>query len=265
MKTAIRVHMVDDLRAFLGRYREFANEADAWHFTSFTSRFDRFKRNFAKVRQDSWERDGREALDFNVFELLGFERIEADHSRMLAELLDPAGTHGQGPFFLISFVGYCEKMLVDFPRLFKREPTRADFIYVKKEFGSVYGRPDIVVFSSSPPFALIIENKIDAADQEKQLERYWRLLHSQFGSAGERKALIYLSPSGRPPEHSEHIPADVRYYCLSYRTHIAEWLRSCAVDVPNRVCQVLLQYRDVSMKLISVKEMEDRGDGPLED
>jgi hypothetical protein len=104
-----------------------------------------------------------------------------------------------------------------------------------------------VVFSFEPPFALIIENKIDTHDQRTQLKRYWTILHNRFSMAGSRKALIYITPDGRRPR--AQIPVNVRYQCVSYRTDIVEWLRRGLEQASPGFRTTLSQYVDVVANL----------------
>ena len=50
--------------------------------------------------------------DFNVFSVLGLETKEVIlHSKLLAELLNPCGSHGMGIYFLSSFLENLNKEL----------------------------------------------------------------------------------------------------------------------------------------------------------
>jgi hypothetical protein len=83
---------------------------------SVSQRFNTRFRDFAEaVLREQRER----RVPFNVFGLLRLERDEAVHSRFLAELLNPSGSHGAGPWFLNAFLEQCRK-LANFPRLLER-------------------------------------------------------------------------------------------------------------------------------------------------
>jgi hypothetical protein len=209
----------------------------------FESRFNRFKEDFGRVLADCRERNQREAPEFNIFEIARIESNEAVHSRMLSTLLNPDGTHGQGPLFLTRFIRHCENKVTGFPKLLDRDLEGTDLVQVISEFGSVDGRPDIVIYSRSPAFALIIENKIYAGDQDKQLSRYRKLLDESFQFAEGRKALIYLSIWGRRCSENSAI-SEGDYSRLSYKTDVKEWLQSCCEKIPPRVHELLRQYLD---------------------
>jgi hypothetical protein len=245
----------------LDRYREFVKRGERDALDRFASDFDRLRSGVAGVLERVYERERRTASRFNFMEALGVERDETIHSKFLSHILDPSGSHGQGPFFLNSFLRFCEREIEGFTGILQRDITRQDFVFVKTEYFSGYGRPDILASCRDPTFALIIENKIGAADQDQQLQRYWCLLRRHFTFAGKNTALIYLTPSGRPPEEKSWIPNDVRYACMSYKEHVAQWLRLCVSDLPNRLQQVLMQYADVTERFDAEQGTTEEDDG----
>jgi hypothetical protein len=245
---------------FLDRYRKFSKSIERDRFQNVISNFDRLKRGLEDVLDIAYEHERATASRFNVLELVGLQRDEATHSKLLSHMLNPNGSHGQGPLLLNSFLRFCESKVSGFPPILEREITRRDFVYVRAEFYSVYGRPDILAFCRNPKFAVVIENKIDAGDQEQQLERYWNLLESEFSFVGQRRALLYLTPSGRPPERTSEIPAHVHYLCMSYRTDLTGWLRSCVGGLPPGPQQFLMQYADIATSLATEQELQSDAD-----
>jgi hypothetical protein len=228
--------------------------------SEFVSQFEEFRPRFQQFLGERRSRDKREAPEFNVFEVLRVERNEAAHSRFLANLLNPAGTHGQGAFFLNHFLRHCQESFRDFPNLLDGGIPDTPFVFVKSEFHSAYGRPDIMLFSRDPRLALIIENKVYAGDQEKQLERYWNLLQNNFKFAGHRTALLNLTRGGRKPKNHRDIPKAVRYFPMGYRRNIAQWLRSCAETTPGTLRPILLQYAVMVARLPAEAEEENGED-----
>ena len=123
---------------------------------------------------------------FNIFEILKLARNEVrTHSAFLSELLNPRGTHGLGDEFL---------------KLFIKELNIKDFdtkdVYVKKEkfLGWISENYEeggyIDIFITNKDHAIIIENKIDAGDQESQLKRYHNYGEKRFK---DNFTLIYWS------------------------------------------------------------------------
>lgn len=86
--------------------------------------------------------------------------------------------------------------------------------------------------------AIVIENKIWAGDQGRQLERYFNTVKG----LGLEPTLVYLTLDGHPPtkqSRGEHVVA-----CLSYREDLIPWLRRCqerACDEPA-LRESLAQY-----------------------
>jgi hypothetical protein len=216
--------------------------------------------NRYEEKRERWrKRDREEAPDFNVFETLRVERNETIHCRMLGDLPNPDGSHGQGLRFLASFLCYCRKNIHGFPRLLDGDFDKSARVRIIREFGSAWGRPDLAIYSESLRFALIIEIKIDADDQEGQIPRYLESLHHDFSFAPrERRALVYLSLSGDRAKKAGQACAGQDYFCMSHGKHVAEWLDSCSSEkLPIRVRGLLLQYVDTLRNLTEKRPTEE--------
>jgi hypothetical protein len=125
---------------------------------------------------------------FNVFSILGLQDREVRlHSALLNELLNPNGKHGQKELFLKLFIAVVNSKIVNETIIentknissqkikeFRTETaTSAVEIhagFINKEF-SEGGYIDIII-NDNNKYGIIIENKIWAGDQEKQLYRY---------------------------------------------------------------------------------------------
>lgn len=91
--------------------------------------------------------------------------------------------------------------------------------------------------------AVIIENKIWAADQPRQLQRYAEQMRDY------KCHVLYLTPDGR--EASDDSAGGIAYRCISYRTDLIPWLRGCqqrAYDEPA-LRESIAQYRRLIAKL----------------
>ncbi|OAV63577.1 hypothetical protein Barb6XT_03113 [Bacteroidales bacterium Barb6XT] len=93
---------------------------------------------------------------FNMFRIVDVSHYETIHSAIIAELLNPKGSHGLKEKFLEAFVRQAE--INDFNC--NCASTIDD------------GRLDILIKDSTGRNAIIIENKIYAGDQDNQLKRY---------------------------------------------------------------------------------------------
>ena len=150
---------------------------------------------------------------FNVFSVLRSEHDEVNlHSRFLAALLD----HRQSP-------GQSRENLADFLHRLGIGDFDHDGASVKREWNNI----DILICDRSSLKAVIIENKIRAVDQPRQLARY----------AGQMKEyecrVLYLTLDGR--EASEDSADDIEYRCISYKNDLIPWLKDCqrrAYDEP---------------------------------
>ena len=168
--------------------------------------------------------------NYNLFSILRIEGSELKHSALIANLLDPKGSHGCGDAFLRTFFEIALKGTT-YPFESSAPPQSYTEYYTGPIAGDTGGRIDILVESKSKSshYGLIIENKIYAGDQDKQLIRYDNYGKKTFGAG--RYLLVYLTLFGN--EASEGSTAkgsakEVDYLCLSYAEDILRWLEQCA-------------------------------------
>ena len=155
--------------------------------------------------------------NFNVFQVLDLEHDEDRlHSRFIAELLDPSGSHGQGTAFLELFLRQIGRM----------DWIRAQYATVEREKGigpkvvagenSTGGRIDI--FISDHERHLSIENKIWSVEGEKQVTRYCNYPPDR----PDRNFVLFLTLQGDKADTEKE-----NYRAISYPEHILPWLESC--------------------------------------
>lgn len=176
---------------------------------------------------------------YNIFEVLNLSTDEVRlHSSFIADLLNPKGKHGLGVKPLNSFL----KILgLDFD-----EETLGN-CNVKREYviGSISadqtsgGNIDILLTIGD--YLIIIENKIYAGDQPRQLVRY-----HNFAKSRPHHSLVYLTLGGDKPSDSsaDELVYGKDYKCISYRKDITEWIEEClsmAVAKPL-IRETLQQY-----------------------
>ena len=165
---------------------------------------------------------------FNIFHILGVSHYENTHSTILAELLNPEGTHGLHNSFL--------KLFLDINQIEGFDSRNA---LVRTEVAvSEYGRIDILIESSN--WAVIIENKFYAKDQPEQLKRYNEYAIGKYGVGNYM--ILYLTPDGRYA--SDDSGRGVDYRCISYKKTIIEWLGQCVGIAVHRplVRETINQY-----------------------
>ncbi len=182
---------------------------------------------------------------FNLFSVLRSDSDEVRlHSRFLAEILNPNGSHGFD--FISLFLDVVPGD--DIPKSLDIESTE---ILVEKD--------NIDIQIVTPDTIIVIENKIFAGDQEQQLARYY----NQARSKGKKVCIIYLTLDGRDPSEQSVAGLDKDVICISYKEHVYQWIEQClfkSLENPA-VRESLLQYQDLIKKLTnkvtSVKYMKE--------
>lgn len=117
--------------------------------------------------------------NFNIFQILGMETAEVKtHSKILAELLNPSGSHQQGDVFLKLFSAYFNSLKSDDAKFLEEDialVTANGKLQIERFLGkkkdSDGGRMDISIEDTDGNF-ICIENKINAGEQDKQMLRY---------------------------------------------------------------------------------------------
>ncbi len=149
---------------------------------------------FSKISKDRKLKNKKESCDFNVFSF--FKVDEPKHSSLLAFLLNPQESHGQGNLFLKSFL----------ERLNILNPQSNNWTVSTEK-----GRIDILLTRANPHSIVIVENKSNrAVDQQFQLYRYWyHQIHKRkyqidytTDDYKQKYQIIYLTP------HHSKIPTD---------------------------------------------------------
>lgn len=144
--------------------------------------------------------------DFNPFEAMRWTRQEVRHSAFLRWLLDPAETHGLGPYFLRAFakrVAHRSEGLSELtPSVFDVDAWEFDRTEVLQEWENV----DLLVRDDSDGFVLLVENKIDSAEHSGQLQRYWALVNTHFPR--HKRLLAYLTVGGAEPSDPSYVTVD---------------------------------------------------------
>ena len=109
---------------------------------------------------------------FNMFRICGVNHYENTHSAIIAELLNPKGSHSLKSAFLEAFLNLIDKDSI--PTTFNPSTATA-----YTEYTTDNGRIDILI-EDDQKNALIIENKIYAPDQREQLKRYNQYAQKQY-------------------------------------------------------------------------------------
>lgn len=197
---------------------------------------------------------------YNVFDVLGVYSQELSHSAFIAALLNPHGSHGMQDAFLKAFIDTIAHGGTQ-PEM----DTAHAKVYTEYNIGNTTdttgGRIDILITDRNDVdgtpggHAIIIENKIGAADQPNQLMRYHNF--------APKAALLYLTLNGDEPSEQSRDGLNAQsgdYQCISYRNDIIGWLRQCAqlsFDKP-RVRETINQYINLLQQLTNQNTMEQK-------
>ena len=159
---------------------------------------------------------------FNVFEVLRLQRNEVRlHSSLIAALLAPNGPHGLKTKSLECFLRVidAEGILDDLSTV---KAEREMYIGPISKKGDDGGRMDIVLMDKHEN-AIVIENKIDAKDQPKQLLRYDNYCKKHFNNY----RIYYLTKWGDDCSDESCGGREIRHTNISYDKHILTWLEEC--------------------------------------
>ena len=176
---------------------------------------------------------------FNVFSVLHKERDEVNlHSRFLHALLDHMKPGDE-----------TNENLLDFLRHVGVEGFEVgDLQDVGRECDNI----DILITTRDRQRAVVVENKIDAGDQPRQLCRYYNRTKAQ---GHHNVHLLYLTLNGDDPSEASFCglscEASFHYTAISYRDTLPSWLQRCqkrAYDEPA-LRESVAQYRHLIRKL----------------
>ncbi len=169
---------------------------------------------------------------FNIFQTLNLATDEVRISSLIAEFLNPLGTHKQGNKYLNIFL---ENLYEKNPNFVNEKFTKKEILKDARVFTEQFhivenigSRIDIII--ENDKYAIVIENKIEAGDQDNQLWRYYQ------SKKDKKVMIIYLTKNGDfPSEKSNTLKSknndssivESQITCLSYHFDILQWLSNC--------------------------------------
>lgn len=178
---------------------------------------------------------------FNIFGIMRYGHYETRlHTPFLVSLLTPSPIHHQGNLFMEAFLS---QILGN-----KIQGKQIQILEVIEEFSiGDLGRIDIFIkLKVDYEYLLIaIENKINALDQYKQLERYYKYLNGKTHNF----MLIYLTKFGIPPSIPDSIDIDTynellkreKLYLASYCSDIIIMLSKCLLSIKQEPLKIILR------------------------
>ena len=216
-----------------------------------------------KTQQKEKQKRGE---NFNIFRVLGLSTSEVKlHSAFLAELLNPTGDHGLGSKFLEAFVDN----IVSDDKKFPFEYVSAK-VYVELDIGPIRndenegGRIDIYIQDKNKK-TIVIENKIYAGDQYKQMLRYYNYVTKNEHLDYEKNQfrLLYLTldehvPSQESTGNNKLVESSIK--SINYKDHILTWLERCieiSALYPS-IREILSQYVINLKQILNIMSDENR-------
>jgi hypothetical protein len=203
-----------------------------------------------KIEQASAEESSKTKYGFNVFSILRRDDEEVGlHSKFLAALLSSTGSHGMDIFQKL-FIDKVLNVAVETQK-WARLPLCPNKPYICQTEVAIknFGRIDIVLKNNDN--IIVIENKINAYDQKKQLQRYFEACPN-MGYASENIYILYLNKYGDPVSDCGRGNLENSDFAqISYKENIANWLDACVTEAESypHIEQTLLQYRRLVGKL----------------
>jgi len=192
----------------------------------------------AKISLDAAESADRElrlrvGSAFNVFDWI--EPQENDLSRIMRDLLDSQGSHGQGDIFLQAALD----KLFHLPTDIKASEFGHSIVITEAPTNELR-RIDILINAKSGFSGIAIENKPWAEEGEEQLEDYAEYLRERYG--GRSFCLIFLhgpnvgEPKSLKEETRSALESERRFQTIPYYSpsgaSLHQWLVRCV-----EICQ----------------------------
>lgn len=153
----------------------------------------------ALIMDPNFERLEDLLAEFNLFDVLGIQRRELQHSAFLAWLLNPRGSHGLRDYFLRHFLSQVAAAGRD-SGIRSFTPIDVDRwklddidIQVATERHNI----DILIVDRNNEFVCLIENKVGFGEHDEQLSRYLDTVDSEY--EGLPAFPIFLTPDGIEP------------------------------------------------------------------
>ncbi len=207
-----------------------------------------------KISLNKLKNQQKPSENFNIFSTLGVEVLETRHSKFLAELLNPNGTHGCKDLFLKEFLEFdqIKNKIQDIETFCKAVKVETEQFHIVEKNQSYI---DIVLETQDT--TIVIENKIYATDQPKQLYRYHKAKNSENF---KNIIIVYLTLDGKSPSEQSlnkqltHEEIEL----LSYEMHITNWLGAIIDNIEfDNIKNIVKQYLSTIEQLTNKNSKEE--------
>lgn len=203
-----------------------------------------------KIDQASTEEASNTKYGFNVFSILRRDDEEVGlHSKFLAELLSPTGSHGMDTFQKL-FIDQVVNVAVE-NQDGERLPLCSNQLYTCQTEVAIKNSGRIDIILKNHENIIVIENKIHASDQRKQLQRYYEACKN-MDYKSENIYILYLNKYGDPVStYGKGNLKDIDFAQINYKEDMTNWLDACIAEARPypHIEHTLLQYRRLIGKL----------------
>lgn len=200
---------------------------------------NRFVRDVNLIMMDHEKKQSAMTPEYNIFKVLGIADREVIVNRMLADLLNPRGTHNRGVKYLKAFLMEIlgERSIDD--AILQKANVCTEYVIADDR------RIDIVI--QYPDRFIPIEVKINAEDQPSQCFDYY-----QFALNHDKNAkVVYLTTTGYMPsedslcsKNGKQILEERDLQCISFTEDILNWLENISQDEVEPVKSIMEQFKD---------------------
>lgn len=190
-----------------------------------------------------------QSKEYNFFQVMGISGREVLICRVLADLLNPTGSHQRGNLYLREFF---REVLKDYPI----EEAELENMRVYREY-EIDGdrRIDLVICNRN--MFIPIEVKIYAGEQKSQCYDYYQYALRQDKSA----KVVYLTRTGTYPgkysrcKGASELPEE-KICNISFQKHILGWLDKLIAQETGRMKDSLEQFREAVETFVKAGDME---------
>lgn len=193
--------------------------------------------------------------EVNLMDILRVSHKELQHSNFLAWFFNPTESHALGDFALKEFIKIYFKEN-QFQNL-GNETGLSVFDFVQLDFDDLeirreYKNIDLIFLSPKNEFCLVIENKIYSPEKKGQLEKYRKIIESEYPEF-KHKIYIYLSLYDQQISESEQD----NYVQLNYE-HIVKLIHqiisSQRLKLADKTRFVFEQYLQTLKSMLNMNE-----------
>jgi hypothetical protein len=207
--------------------------------------------DFSAMKKEYYNWNRKKAERYNIFHILNIRHGETKtHTPYLINLLNPKASHAHGLLFFNLFIN----AIAPESKKHLYKDLKVSNLRVKEEKSTEDGRLDIFIesFGTKERFVIVIENKINAGDQEKQLSRYYNHC-KKIGFTDDNILLIYLTKNGTEAsdfsmqsEKRERLKTSCVLVNMSYRHDVKKIMEKYIEELQSKKVKFIAQqYLDI--------------------